>query len=135
MADIAVVPAQVAPAKTTFETTTMIASTAITKGAAVIIDTAGKAALARATIAGTAGVVGIALSTVSAGQPVEVLTRGLMAGFTLASQAYGATIYLSDTASGILGDAAGTVSTKIGRVWPSTDGSLTKVLFVCPALV
>ena len=66
---------------------------------------------------------------------VEVLTRGLVAGFTLTSQAYGATIYLSDTATGILGDAAGTVSTKIGRVWPSSDGSLTKVLFVCPALV
>lgn len=113
----------------------MIAAVAITKGAAVYVNTSGKAALADASAAGTAAAIGIALSTVSAGQPVEVLTRGLMAGFTLTSQAYGAVIYLSDTDTGLLGDAAGTVSKAMGRVWPSTDGTLTKVLFVCPAQV
>ncbi|HEY3265769.1 MAG TPA: hypothetical protein VGM37_02495 [Armatimonadota bacterium] len=135
MADIAVTAAAVAPARAKFESFSFIAAAAITKGAAVYITAAGKVDNADASLAASAGAIGIALSSVGAGQAVEVLTRGPVAGYNLTAQAYGATIYLSDTDSGILADAAGTTSKKVGIVLPTSDNDLTKVLFVCPALV
>lgn len=133
MADIAVTVANVAPAKSTFESFTFIAAVAITKGAAVYVNSSGLVALADGSAAGTAICIGIALQKVSAGQAVEVLTRGMVAGFTLAG-AYGSAVYLSDTDAGILADAAGTVSRVIGAVWPTSDQDKTKVLMVGPAL-
>jgi hypothetical protein len=72
---------------------------------------------------------GIALKSVAAGQPVPVLVRGVVFGFTVSGLAYDAAVYVSDTA-GSLADAAGTTSLVAGRVVPLTDRGLTKVLYV-----
>ena len=69
------------------------------------------------------------MQTVGAGQPVDVMVRGHIAGFDFTSQAYDTTLYLSNTA-GLLADAAGTVSVVVGRVLPLTDKDLNKVLYV-----
>ncbi|HEY3267347.1 MAG TPA: hypothetical protein VGM37_10500 [Armatimonadota bacterium] len=135
MADIPVTPAAVAPAKSLFESYTFIAGEALKKGKAVYIKADGKVWRADASAAGTAGSIGVCLSDVSAGQAVEVLVHGLVAGFDLSALAYGATVYLSDSDSGILADAAGTTSRKMGVVWPTSDLDRTKVLLVCPAIV
>jgi hypothetical protein len=130
MADIVVTAAKVAvifPEKA--EIMDMIAAEAITKGEAVYQTTAGKAAASGGASAGVAQFVGIALNKASAGMAVSVLKKGLVAGFTLTSQAYGAPIYLSATA-GSLADAAATVATVVGRVFPLTDKDLTKALYV-----
>lgn len=105
-----------------------IAGAAITAGQAIYIDSNGKAQLADASVSGTAGCRGVALKTVAAGQPVPVIKRGLIGGFTI-SQAYDAVIYLSDT-TGALADAAGTVSTTVGRVVPVNSGSVSKMLYI-----
>jgi hypothetical protein len=106
----------------------MIAAVAITAGQIVYEDTAGKADLADASAAGTTVVPAVALQTVGAGSAVNVLKKGHVEGFTIA-QAYGAQIFLSDTA-GALADAAGTVSVAVGRIVAMTDKDLSKVLFV-----
>jgi predicted RecA/RadA family phage recombinase len=134
MADIAVTAANVAassPDRNGTVINSYIAASAITAGQVVYLDTSGNVAPADGSAAGTAGTtVGIALKTVGAGQAVDVLKRGRVAGFTLTSQAYGALIYLSDTNTGILGDAAGTVSVVVGRVDAISDAARTKVLEV-----
>jgi hypothetical protein len=130
MADIVVTAARVAaifPEKA--ETFDMIAAEAIVKGEAVYQTAAGKAAASGGASAGVAQFMGIALNKASAGMAVSVLKKGLVAGFTLTSQAYGAPIYLSATA-GSLADAAATVATVVGRVVPLPDKDLTKALFV-----
>ena len=106
-----------------------IAAAAITAGQAVYINSAGKVDLADASVAGTSRAVGIALNAAGAGQAVSVLMRGHIAGFTLSGMAYDAIAYVSDT-TGSLDDAAGTVSVAVGRVFPLSDKSLTKVLYV-----
>lgn len=94
---------------------TFVAAEAIEAGAPCRIDTStGKATNANGSSAGEARVWGIALRSCAAGEPVTLLRRGILDGYTL-SQAYDAAIYLSDT-DGTLADAAGTVSTIIGRV-------------------
>lgn len=129
MADLAFTAAKIAAAHPTkAEIVTMIAAAAITAGQSVYQDAAGKADLADASVAGTAGTRGIALQTVGAGQAVDVLKRGYVEGFTL-TQAYDAPIYQSDTA-GDLADAAGTVSYLVGIVAPLTDKDITKALYV-----
>lgn len=107
----------------------MISAVAITAGQAVYKDANGKADLADASAAGTAGARGIALESVAANEALTIVREGKVAGFTLTSQAYDAPIFLSDTA-GALADAAGTVSVAAGNVDNSTDQSLTKYLFV-----
>ncbi len=52
-----------------------------------------------------------------ANESVTAVRRGTLDGFTF-SQAYDAAIYVADT-DGRIGDAAGTVSTVIGRVVPA----------------
>ena len=56
-----------------------------------------------------------------------------MDGFDVSALAWDADIYLSDT-DGRIADAAGTVSTKVGRVIPGTATTLgtayDKILFV-----
>ncbi len=133
MADLALTATQIAPAFSHNSpaqpfVNTVIAAASITAGQAVYIDSNGKADLADASAAGTATALGIALETVGAGQEVDVLRRGHVYGFTI-TQAYSATIYLSDTA-GALADAAGTVSKVMGYVEPLSDSDLTKVLFI-----
>lgn len=129
MADLVVTEAAVAaifPLKA--EIHTMIAAEAITAGQVVFQDTAGKAQLADANAAGEQQARGIALTSGGAGQAINILKKGHVAGYTL-SQAYDAQIFLSDTV-GALADAAGTLSVPVGRVVAMTDKALTKVLFV-----
>ncbi len=129
MADLVFVAGQVAvvfPLKA--EIHTGIAGAAITAGQAVTIDANGDVILADASVAGTTVNPAIALETVGAAQAINILKRGQVAGFTL-SQAYGAELFLSDTA-GDLADAAGTVSIHAGRVAAMTDKDRTKVLYV-----
>lgn len=95
---------------------TLPAAEAITAGAPVRIDTAGKFTNSNGTSAGEARVWGIATRTVAAGESLTAVRRGILDGFTF-TQAYDAAIYLSDT-DGTLADAAGTVSTAVGRVVP-----------------
>jgi hypothetical protein len=94
---------------------TLPAAEAITAGAPVRIDTAGKFT-PRTARRPEARVWGIATKTVAAGEALTAVRRGILDGFTF-SQAYDAAIYLSDT-DGTLADAAGTVSTVVGRVVP-----------------
>ena len=70
---------------------------------------------------------GITLETVKAGQDVDVISEGEIAGFDLSALAYDAPVYVSDTV-GVLGDAAGTTSLLVGRVHGMNDGAKTKVL-------
>ncbi len=92
------------------------AAEAIEAGAPVRLDTAnGKWTNSNGTTAPEARVWGIATRKVAAGEALTVIRRGFMDGFDLTAQAYDAAIYVADT-DGRLGDAAGTVSTAIGRV-------------------
>ena len=94
---------------------TLPAEEAIVAGAPVRIDTtSGKFTNSNGTTAGEARVWGIALASVAANEYVTAVRRGVLDGFTF-TQAYDAAIYVSDT-DGRLGDAAGTVSTPVGRV-------------------
>jgi hypothetical protein len=95
---------------------TLPAAEAITAGMPVRIDTAGKFTPSNGTTTGEARVWGIGTKTVAAGEALTAVRRGILDGFTF-SQAYDAAIYLSDT-DGTLADAAGTVSTVVGRVVP-----------------
>lgn len=128
MAAVALTAAKIAPAQTTFEKSTAIAGVAITAGQPIHLASTGKWALANSASAGNAVNVHIALSSVGAGQSLEGLRRGYLAGFTLTGLAYEAVVYLADDST--YGTTAGTVNTPIGIVGTSTDGNLTKVLFV-----
>lgn len=102
---------------------TLPSAEAITAGAPVREDTTtGRFTNSNGTTAPEARVYGIATRTVAAGEPVTAIRRGVLDGFTF-SQAYDAAIYVSDT-DGRLGDAAGTVSTVVGRVIPGTATTL-----------
>ena len=72
---------------------------------------------------------GIALNAAGAGEPVDVLKRGHVYGYTLTNQSHDDPIFLSDTA-GALADAAGTLEVPVGLVAPMADKDLTKVLYV-----
>jgi len=134
MADITVTAARVA---TIFPAKTLIfdaeAAVAIKAGEAVYINSNGKAALADASAAGTLGTPGVALNSAGAGSGVSVLKEGHVAGYDLSGLAYGAKVYVSDTA-GALADAAGTVSFVVGTVVPIPQvGGAVKALYVeCP---
>lgn len=119
-----------------FSQMTLPAAEAITAGQAVRLDTTtGKFTKANGTAAGEARFYGIALKSAAAGEALTVLRSGVMEGFNLSAQAFDAPIYLSDT-DGTLGDAAGTVSTVIGRVIPAHSqvlgSALEKLLLVEP---
>lgn len=75
---------------------------------------------------------GIALNTIAANETTTFVRKGLLnVGSALDALAYGATVYLSDTADGILADTAGTVSTVVGYVVPGYASTTPdKLLFV-----
>lgn len=107
-----------------FEQATKPAAAAITRGQIVYVDSNGKWALAASTSAGAAGNFrAVALKDVGANEPLTAVIRGFIDmgdGFT--SMAFGAPVYLNDTA-GSIGDAAGTVSVIAGYVdsaWAAT---------------
>lgn len=107
----------------------LIAVEAITAGQAVYQTSAGKAGVADANGAGKQQFRGIALKAAAAGQPVPVLKRGWIAGYTLTGVAYDGIVYLSDTA-GALGETVGTMTVNVGRCQAMTDPDLTKILYV-----
>src|SRR6476646_4988632 len=89
---------------------TLVAEEAITAGAPVRIDTAGKFTNSNGTTTTENRAWGIATKTVAAGEAVIAVRNGTMDGFDLSGLAYDAPVYLSDT-DGRLDTAAGTVST------------------------
>jgi hypothetical protein len=107
-----------------------IAAVAMAIGKACYFNTSGNAALSDGSAAGTAHFDGLALEAAGAGFGISLLKRGIVAGFNLSGLAYGASVYLSDTDTGILADAAGTVSVAVGKVVPLSDADRTKVLFI-----
>ena len=122
MADLALKTAARVEGVGSLEQMTLIAAEAITPGQAVRLDTAsGQFTLSKATSAAEARIYGIAVGThaIAAGFPVTAIRRGVIGGFTI-PQAYDAAIFLSDT-DGMLADAAGTVSTVVGRVIPGAN--------------
>lgn len=135
MADLAAV-ARIKLIQKTKESDTLPVAASTGPGVPCYVDTAGKAAIGDASVAGTAAVIGINRSekTTVANMPAELLRAGKVALYDangdniLDGLAYGALVYLSDTA-GRLADAAGTVSVVIGRVIPLWDGTTpTKIL-------
>jgi hypothetical protein len=114
MADIAVAVAGKIDVVESIEQDTKPAAEAIVAGAPVRIDTSGLFTNANGTTTTENRVYGIATGSVAAGLPVTAIRKGVLDGFTF-SQAFDAPIYLSDT-DGRLADAAGTVSTIVGRV-------------------
>jgi len=129
MADIALTAAQVEPIDLmSAEILSGIAEEAITQGQVVYMTTTGTIGVADANAAGKQQARGIALSAVGAGQAVDYLKRGRVAGFTVSGVDCSAPLYLSDTA-GALADAAGTMSVVCGIVVAMTDKSATRVLY------
>ena len=124
MADIALVTADKVSVVESIVQMTLPAAEAVTAGAPVRIDTStGRFTKANGTVAAEARIYGIAARTVVAGAPVTAIRKGVMDGFVLDALAYDAAVYLSDT-DGRIGDAAGTVSTVVGRVIPGTASNL-----------
>src|SRR6478752_8163844 len=117
MAAIAVATAGAIHVVESIEQMTAPAAETILAGAPVRIDTAGKFTNANGTTTTENRVYGIATASVIAGEALTAIRRGVLDGFTF-TQAYDAAIYLSDT-DGTLADAAGTVSTVVGRVIPA----------------
>lgn len=128
MADINLVTANKVNIVESIKQLTAPAAEAITAGMAMRLDTAtGKFTKANASAAGEARVKWIAVKTVAAGEAVTGIENGVMDGYDLSGLAYDAPVYLSDT-DGRLADAAGTVSTVIGRVIPGTATTLGTAL-------
>lgn len=123
MADIAVATAGTIHIVRSNKQFTTVAAETIAAGAPVRFDTStGKFTNSNGTTAPEARIYGIATASVVANQPLTAIRNGILDGFTF-TQAYDAAIYLSDT-DGRLADAAGTVSTAIGRVVPGTGTTL-----------
>lgn len=93
------------------------AAAAITAGTFVRLDTSGDWIQALATSTTNSAGVYFAPRSVAAGEALTGMKAGTFGGLTV-SQAFNATLYLSDT--GTLADAAGTVSVGVGRVISGT---------------
>lgn len=92
---------------------------AFVRGQYVRLDaTTGRWVLGNATNAGEVGFGGIALSDGPVGMAVTVMLDGVLdVGDALSALNFGASVFLND-GDGVLGDAAGTVSTVVGKVVP-----------------
>ena len=124
MADIALNTANKVETLESIEQMTLPAEEAITAGMAVRLNTtSGQFTKANGSGAAEARIYGIATKTVAAGMPVTAIRQGVMDGWDLSGLNYDAAVYLSDT-DGRLADAAGTVSTVVGRVIPGTSEAL-----------
>lgn len=108
----------------------VIAGVALVKGNIARIGTAdGKAYLASAGTAGSAGARGIILKSAGIGQATDMLKRGPVGGFDLSGLTYDQLVYLDDGA-GSAGTAAGAVSKTIGRTFGLTDvATRTKAIY------
>ena len=131
MGDIALTAAKIAvvdPDKAIIDT--YIAGVTITAGQFLYgIVSSGKVGLADEDASAEASwVLGMALEGAAAYQPVNVLRRGRVAGFTLTSHAYWLPCSLSNTAGALLD--TGATTNIVARIVPMNDASLTKVLEV-----
>lgn len=129
MADITVTAAQVAPlypAKADIRS--YIAAESITAGQALYILAAGTVGVADANTAGKQQFRGIALNSAGAGQAVDVLHAGEVAGFSVSSLNSDALLYLSDTAGSLNDAASATMTVRVGRIVPLSDKSKTEVV-------
>jgi len=72
---------------------------------------------------------GIALQAAAAGQVVDLLKTGYVAGFTVSGMSNDDPVYLSNTV-GRLSTAVGTMTVNCGRVVAMTDKDRTLVLYV-----
>lgn len=137
MADLVPTAAQVAPVnETQYIARTYIAAVAVTPGQSVYLNTAGKAALARANATGTVqAFLGVTLNAAAANKPVEVMIKGSIYGMNITGMAYGAHAYVSSATAGAVQDTivtgTGNFVAPVGRVVPMSDNpDLTKVLYV-----
>lgn len=107
------------------------ANGAIEAGSPCYLMANGLIAPTNAGAAGTAApFVGCALADVGPNDPITVVFDGSIEGYDLSALAYGAKVYLSNTA-GALDTVAGTVETAVGVVLPLNDGNPgTKVLYI-----
>ncbi len=89
----------------------------------------GKFELGNASSSGEVGDGFIAENSAAVGDPATGLKGPVLldVGDALSSLNYGASVYLSDT-DGTLADAAGTVSTVVGKVVPGWAGTAKKLL-------
>lgn len=132
MADLTLTAAQTAavfPHSALDNTYDIVAGVAITAGQIIRQNTSGKGALSDANAgSGAEKAIGLALNAGGVGQGISYLQQGRVYGFDLSGLAYGALVYLSDTA-GALADAPSTTnSVPVGRVVPLSNSDLTKVL-------
>lgn len=131
MADIALTASQIAvvdPMEAHIET--FIAGVTITAGQFLYgIVSSGKVGLADEDASAEASwVLGMALDGATAGNPVQVLRKGKVYGFTLTSHAYWLPCSLSATAGALLD--TGATTNIVARVVPLSDAAMTKVLEV-----
>lgn len=126
MADLVLVTANKVEIVESLEQMTLPTDEVVSPGQAARIAAAtGKFTKGNGTVAGEAGIYGIATGGVAnvAGQPVTAIKKGVLDGYDLSGLDYGDPVYLSDT-DGALADAAGTVSVVVGRVIPGTSTTL-----------
>jgi hypothetical protein len=127
MANIALTAAQIAPVYPhDAEIYPFRAASAITAGQPLYQTTTGTVAPADANAAGLQQAIGVSLNAAAAGEPVSVLIRGHVAGFTVAAVNCGTVIFVSDDV-GKFEDATGTLGVPVGRVVALEDG--TRVIF------
>lgn len=124
MATIALTTANRVEVLESIKQMTLPAAEAIAAGAPVRLDTTtGKWTNANGSSAGEARIWGLATRTVIAGEALTAIRSGVMDGWDLSALAYDAAVYVSDT-DGRLDTAAGTVSTVVGRVIPTTSNTI-----------
>jgi len=107
----------------------LLAEATITVGQLVYITATGGVGVADGNGSGTTAPIGVALTGGGAGQEIDVLVRGELEGFTIASLAYYDPIYMSDTA-GALSTTAGSTSVVVGRVFARADSDKTKFIYI-----
>ena len=122
-AQVAVIDAEKA------EIYTGIAAAAITAGLPLYMLTTGTMGIADANDAGKFQCRGISLAAAGAGQAVDYIKRGRLAGMGTAAVNCSAPIFVSDTV-GRIATSAGSTSVTIGIVVPMSDKDLTRVLYV-----
>lgn len=131
--EIALTVAQVAaiPSSLGLEIASFKTTEAIAKGEAVyFLTSTGTIGIADADASNKQQIRGIALEGVAAGQFVDILKRGLLAGYTVSGMSYDDKVYLSNTV-GDLSTANGTLTVECGRIVPMTDGpNLTAVIYL-----
>lgn len=105
-----------------------LAAEVLQPGDAVALDANGRAAKASANTAGVDNFLGIVVKV--QGKAVSVLKKGRVAGFAVDSLAYGAQVYVADTAGTLADTASASKTILAGRVVPVADDARTKVLYI-----